>query len=228
MEYLLDTNAYCLFFQNPVSRHLPNLHNVLIKGQVLKFLIPEVVSMEIHSVLGKYRRGGNPAQHAACDRQVLSQKSVVQCSHTCVFPSQRRMSGKLFRAFQKLIEDIEHQRGPIQATVIDVGRAEFLAGKRLLLRYADRHSFGSHDALVAGTALSLAAAGRDVTLVTADKSLKSIAAQIGIQCWDPTKPAAGAGSIFAAPLSIGPISSPSPTSPPPPKSSPPPPSQTTT
>ncbi|WP_288492887.1 hypothetical protein [Paracidovorax oryzae] len=184
--YLLDTNAYVLFFQNPRPTQLTKLEALLDVGTGIKqFLIPEVVSMEIHSVLGKYRRGGAPVQHAQCDRKIVSDAQVIACSHTCFYPARKRMSQRLFRALQKMIDDAENLNGDLQAQVAPVAQAEFAAAKRLLIRYADRHSFGSHDALVAGTALCAIQSGLQLVLVTSDKGLKAVCTAENIPTLDP-------------------------------------------
>lgn len=184
--YLLDTNAYVLFFQNPRPTQLTKLEAMLDTGAgVKRFFIPEVVSMEVHSVLGKYRRGGAPLQHTLCDRQVVSDKQVIACSNTCVYPARKRMPGKLFRSLQKMIDDAEQLSGDLHAQVVPVAQAEFAAAKRLLVSYADRYSFGSHDALVAGTALCAIKTGEQLILVTSDKGLKAVCAAESIPILDP-------------------------------------------
>ncbi len=81
-EYFLDTNAYFLFFQNPKTPKTDQYNNLLkeidTKGQIF-FHISEITSLEIHSVLGKYRRGAQ-SQKQNCERDILTPK----CSNTWV------------------------------------------------------------------------------------------------------------------------------------------------
>ena len=64
--------------------------------------ISEITSMEIHSVLGKYRRG-SPRQLQLCDRQTVDTDSS-KC--TWISPVRKPLKPKIFRDLQKLIYDI--------------------------------------------------------------------------------------------------------------------------
>lgn len=186
-QVILDTNAYALFFQNPKSPQFAKLESTLKTATGIDFFIPEIVSMEIHSVLGKYRRGGAALQHTPCDRHVVHVSGPIACTHTCVFPERRRISSKAFGKLQKMIRDIEACRGDLRATVLPIGTDEFLEARTLLATYADQFSFGSHDALVAATALVSARRGKLLSLVTSDKALKAVCTRISVPVIDPIK-----------------------------------------
>ncbi|MCP4535916.1 MAG: hypothetical protein GY832_02120 [Chloroflexi bacterium] len=99
------------------------------------------------------------------------------------------MKPKVFRAIQKLISDIEAKRGNTRATVLKVDLASVQKARDLLLRYADRYSFGSHDALIAGSlVVARQVRGMDLTLVTSDKGLKAVLRDETIPFYDPSLP----------------------------------------
>jgi|GEM_PF-1139767 len=185
--FLLDTNAYALLLENPrQAEPYAALMSALADGPHASFYLPEIVSMEIHSLLGKYRRGGNKAQQQACDRHVVFEKSVIPCRHTCVFPQHRRMGARLYKGLLKVITDIEQQRGDLKATVLPMALNEITIARSLLRDFADRFSFGSHDALVAAATLQLLQRVPGLTLVTRDRGLKSLAREVKINVYDPT------------------------------------------
>ncbi|CAI8806557.1 hypothetical protein [Pseudomonas chlororaphis] len=183
--FALDTNAYALLFQHPKSQAYYNLEKKIKAGEVLSFFIPEIVAMEIHSVLGKYRRGGVGVQKEACTRNVLHDEKHIPCSNICVTTPRQRMSPKVYKALQKLMKDIEGKSGNIQADLLPLGTTEMSEGKKLLMQLSHRFAFGSHDALVAGTVVAAATTGLKLTLVTSDKSLKAVCNEEGIPFFDP-------------------------------------------
>lgn len=185
--YLLDTNAYALLLRRPKPESCVNLEGKIQTGADLTFFLPQMVSIEIHSVLGKYRRGGNKEQHEQCDRSVLSEHGNVRCAHTCVFPAQVRLKDKVFRDLQKLLRDIEEQRGTIKATVLPVGAAQFAIAKQLVVTYCDRFAFGSHDAMITASVLNAKTTqGLTLTVITEDKGLKALCAAVSIPTYDPS------------------------------------------
>ncbi|KOP51707.1 hypothetical protein OX90_26285 [Pseudomonas coronafaciens pv. porri] len=186
--YVLDTNAYALLFQSPRPEAYANLENILLKDGVMSFYIPEIVSMEIHSVLGKFRRSGNKAQNELCSRQVMDAENVIPCAHTCFIPAKPRIKPRVFKDMQKLLNDIEREHGSIRASLLPLGSNEMRAGREILSQLAHKFSFGSHDALVAGTVLTAKNNGLALTLVTSDKSLKAVCKDQNIPHYDPSKP----------------------------------------
>lgn len=183
--YLLDTNVYALLFQAQRTSSHENLEKIIRVGAETSFFIPEIVSMEIHSVLGKYRRGSVKAEQQRCTRNVLIADTAQQCTHTCLFPARSRMKAKVFKALQKLLNDIEAGRGSIKAKILPVGAPEIACAKLLLTSYADKYAFGSHDALVAGTLMVANQQGNDLTLITSDKGLKAVCREMKIKLYDP-------------------------------------------
>lgn len=186
--FLLDTNAYALIFEYPKTELYTNLKEKISKNGLMKFHIPDIVSMEIHSVIGARRRGGNNAQNQPCERHVQNGDAVVQCTHTCVFKKHHRLKPKVFRDIQKIIKDIESKNGDIHAEIIPSSTDDLMAAKNLLLSYADKFAFGSHDALVGGAAIAARAKGINLTLVTSDKALKAVCKAEGIPIFDPRTP----------------------------------------
>lgn len=183
--YLLDTNVYALLFQSAKTKCQDNLLKKITTGSDISFYIPEIVSMEIHSVLGKYRRVPTKPVRQPCTRNVVVDEKTQPCSHTCLYPAGNRINAKVFKAFQKLLNDIESGRGPMKAQILSVGTDEIAFGRSLLTNYADRYTFGSHDALVAGTLMAANKRGADLTLITSDKGLKAVCREMNIKLYDP-------------------------------------------
>jgi predicted nucleic acid-binding protein len=185
--FLLDTNIYALFFQTKSTPALQTLETKIQCAGDSSFYIPEIVSMEIHSVLGKYMRSGSTAQAQACERQIQVTLGTAPqpCTHQFVGQARAKMNRKVFKAMHKLINDIEAGQGSIKAKIIPLENQAIALAKALLVDYAHQYSFGSHDALVAGTLLAAREAGLELTLVTADKGLKAACRAKGIDFFDP-------------------------------------------
>ena len=182
--YLLDTNAYALFLQRPKPLACSKLEQRLDNGNI-SFYISQITSMEIHSVLGKYRRG-SPRQLQLCDRQ-----TVTKLPSECVWinPGRKPLAAKLFRDLQKFISDIESMRGKIQASVIPLDVDTITEAKRLLRTYSDRYKIGSHDALIGAAARRQEEGnGLQLTVVTADKGFKALLLNEQIPVYDPNNP----------------------------------------
>jgi len=180
--YLLDTNAYFLFLQSPKTQTCIDLENTLRNTGVISFFISEITSMEIHSVLGKYRRG-SPRQLQRCDR-VLEKKTSEDC--IWISPGRRPLTARLFRHLQKVISDMECQRGDIQASIIKIDEDSITEARDLLRKYADHYNFSSHDALIGGVALKAKEErGLQLTVVTSDKGLKSALRDESMLILDP-------------------------------------------
>lgn len=186
--FLLDTNIYALFFQRNPPPAFDKLLTKIQCDSVSTFYIPEIVSMEIHSVLGKYRRSGVRAQEQPCNRQIKTAISTQSCAHTFITEAKVGIKPKVFKAMCKLVTDIEEGRGSIKAQIIPLRSSAITYGKDVLTNYADKYSFGSHDALVAGTLLAAREQGLMLTLVTADKGLKAACRDMGIAFFDPNQP----------------------------------------
>lgn len=191
--FLLDTNAYARFFRNPKRRTSveTNAYNCLIRkiqsGPITSFYISEITSMEIHSVLGKYRRGIQ-SQRQQCTREIVMNGGIAQCDHLWITHGTRRMPERLFHDMQKMISDIEAQKGDVQATVLSLDAICVNEARRLLTRYAERYNFGSHDALIVGSLLVKKQEGVNLTLVTSDKGFKKVLKDEGIDFYDPLNP----------------------------------------
>jgi rRNA-processing protein FCF1 len=188
VAYVLDTNAYALLFQTPKSEARNNLELRLLNDGIMSFYIPEIVSMEIHSVLGKFRRGGATEQQELCSKQVINSDNIIACTHTCYVAPRARMKPKVYKGLVKMLGDIEKKQGSIQADLMPLGTREMSAGKEVLKKLAHRFSFGSHDALVAGTVIAANESGLELILVTSDKSLKAVCREEQIPHFDPNIP----------------------------------------
>lgn len=183
--FVLDTNAYALLFEAQPSGACTRLKGEIQDNGGLSFFLPEIVAMEIHSVIGKYRRGAAFQRHEPCTRRIVISSNIELCSNICFTQARSRMSKKVFKGLQKLMNDTEDGRGTMRAEMLPLGTHEIKEGKRLLSRYAGTYAFGSHDALVAGTVLVTKAQGFDLTLVTSDRGLKAVAGDVGISLYDP-------------------------------------------
>jgi len=186
--FLLDTNNYCLFFQYPKPRSYFHLTQKIKVGAEIAFYISEITSMEIHSVLGKYRRG-SPLQHQQCNREIIAGSNTAWCSNTWISPLRKKMRTKVFRNIREMIFDIEAQKGDVQATILKLEFASTEKARELLIKYADHYNLGSHDALIAGSLfVARETQGLDLTLATSDRGLKAVLKEESIPFFDPAIP----------------------------------------
>ncbi len=118
--FALDTNAYALLFQYPKSAAYRRLEALIKTGDQISFYLPEVVAMEIYSVIGKYRRGGSE-QRDLCSKNIITDAIVSACANTCFTPKRSRLKGKVFKGLQKLMGDIENGNGDIKADLLPLG-----------------------------------------------------------------------------------------------------------
>ncbi|HAT7731263.1 hypothetical protein L8P35_00365 [Enterobacter cloacae] len=183
--YALDTNAYALLFKHPKTESTLKLERQISEGNVMSFLIPEIVSMEIYSVLGKYKRGSNKSSSERCSRKIYDEDELISCSHTCFVEQRPKLKNKVFKALLKLLSDIENQRGEIKAKSISLNSEAIDEGRYILRKYAHKYAFGSHDALVAASVVVEAKKGKNLVLVTSDKSLKAVCDAEKIPFFDP-------------------------------------------
>ena len=186
--FLLDTNAYFLIFRPPPK---PQSYFRLIQkigyGCQISFYIFEISSMEIHSVLGKYRRGVSP-QRQQCNREIVVGSQTLKCSNTWTVPGRKKMKLKVFRGIQKMINDTEAARGDIQATVLKLDSDSIEEARKLLIKYADRYNFGSHDSLIAGGLIVVRETkGMNLTLVTSDRGLQAVLRDESIPFYAPER-----------------------------------------
>jgi hypothetical protein len=189
--FLLDTNAYFRFFQNPKTRTKPDIDAYTRLATIsrdsvgLAFYISEITSIEVYSVLGKYHRG-SPEQRQPCTRQVVSGTGVGQCSNMWISPARKKMKPKVFRDMRKLISDVEAKKGGIQATILQLDQDTITKGRKLLMDYADRYNFGSHDALIVGSLIvAKEIKGINLTLVTSDGGVKNVLRDESLPFYDP-------------------------------------------
>lgn len=185
--FLLDTNAYFLLFQNPKNDSYYNLIEKIKTGEKISFFISEMTSLEIHSVLGKYRRI-SPSSPMSCDRKIVSADDPMTCQNTWIPPQKKRIKPRVFRDLRKYILDIESCKGPVCAEILAVSKTSLSKGKRFLMKYSDRYSISSHDAVIMGTLLETREKeGIPLTMVTSDKSLKASLREEGMPVYDPFK-----------------------------------------
>lgn len=186
-RFVLDTNSYYILFQKPEPQSYYNLRSKLSKEGIICFYISEITSMEIHSVLGKYRRGVS-AQKQKCDRKIIENGVETICPNIWVTAGRKRMKSQEYKDIRKIINDIENQNGIIRAAILPLDSDSIERAKRFLKQYADLYNFGSHDALIAGTVIATREIKNlDLVLVTSDKGLKAALAAAAIPCYDPEK-----------------------------------------
>jgi len=186
--FLLDTDVYYLLFEPDKPLSYTHLMQKIQIGTTISFYISEITSLEIHSVLGKRRRKPSKPQRHKCERQIIVGSQITRCSNTWILPSFKKLKPKVFREMQKLISDIEAQRGDIQATILKLESATIEKGRQLLIKYAASYDFRSHDALIAGSLLvAREVQGLDLTLVTSDKKFQNVLKEEAIPFYDPAK-----------------------------------------
>lgn len=190
MPFLLDTNAYFLFFQPRKKPEYASLiKRIKSESDVISFYISEITSLEIHSVMGKYRRDVRSQSHL-CKREIVTDELEKECRNVWVKHGNGRTNWQLFHGMRKLVSDVEARRGNVQATILNLDTVAMREGRDLLLGYADRYNFGSHDALIAGTLIAAKQTkGIDLTLVTLDKGFKEVLRKKGVSVFDPLKDA---------------------------------------
>ncbi len=184
-QYFLDTNSYFLFFQNPKTDQYYNLLKKICLESQIFFHIFEITSLEIHSVLGKYRRRVQ-VQPQACKRSILTPKGIDTCSNIWVTQGRKKLKPKVYRDLRKMISDIEARKGFIQADVTKLNTRSIKIGTDLLNKYSDRYNFGSHDALIMGNFID-ARMNKEANLiiVTSDKGMKAVLKDESLPHFDP-------------------------------------------
>jgi hypothetical protein len=183
--FLLDTNAYFIFFQRPKKPYYDRLFQKLSKDMVVSFYISEITSMEIQSVLGKYRRG-SPTQSQKCNRKFTEDNDIRVCQRTWIHHGRKKMKRKIYRSLRKLISDIEEQKGPIKAQILKYNSKTSSIAKNILYDYADTYDIGSHDAMILASLIEAKKEHNlELTLITSDKAFKSVLREKSIPYWDP-------------------------------------------
>ena len=184
-KFLLDTTAYALLFHKTDSDEAYSLKQRIDDDGTLSFYISEITSLEIYSVIGKYRRG-IPKQKIACNRKIIENNNIKDCNNIWFLKGSKRISRKLFHDLQKFVKDVELQRGHIKANIIRLTQNAIKEGTKLLIKYSDRYNFGSHDALIAGSLIDMKQNhGIDLTLATSDKGFKAALSEENIHTFDP-------------------------------------------
>lgn len=187
MKFLLDTNAYCLFFNGEKNSAFYNLESKVKEHQIYSFYISEVTSLEIYSVIGKMRRGVLPQQQQ-CNRAIRNGDQLSTCNHTWYVAGNKKLNKNLFKDITKLLNDIESQRGYIQANVLPYSPASSNRGKQFLRKYSHKYKFGSQDAMIVGNLIQAKEEGLDnLILVTSDKSLIAALKDEDISYFDPNR-----------------------------------------
>ena len=142
---LLDTNCLALLLKRPVPQAAIN---ILSLGVPL--CAPEIVMMEIYSVLGKYRRMQKTCVDK-CKRTVIDDFGAKkECCHSWFQIHSKRINRAQYSDLRKLLVQIEDGVGPLQLTVLPISTDVVNFGKSYLSYYSDKCNFGSHDAMIAG------------------------------------------------------------------------------
>jgi hypothetical protein len=185
MSYLLDTNAYYLFYQYPYGLPYHNLKARTERGGEVDFYISMLTSLEIHSVIGKAFRGSSP-QVIQCERtdhgEVLS-----PCSHKWYHPGVTKLNRKLLVDIRKLVKQVENATGNVKAHVLALNEDIINEGNKILYNYATEHTFGSQDAIIAATAKIALSNGTITRVATSDRGLKAVLRKENIPIYDPLK-----------------------------------------
>ncbi len=187
MTYLLDTNAYYLFYKWPYGLHYQNLKaRTECEGKV-DFYISMLTSLEIHSVIGKAFRG-SPPQVIQCDRTDHGDE-LVPCPHKWYYPGVPRLNRALLVDIRKLVKQVENATGHVKAHVLALNEDVIIEGNRILYNYATEHTFGSQDAIIAATAKIALRKGIITRVATSDRGLKAVLRKENIPVYDPLKDA---------------------------------------
>ena len=182
-EYLLDTNAYFNLLKE--SRELEKGNstfsseiNMLINGTVF---ISSITKVEIISVLGKYARGRSGGFHK-CLRFVSETGELCQ-NEWYVSPEAKWNRRKINMWLQLIKETTEGSSHLISVGILPFNEKTIHYAEQII-SHALIHNFASMDAMIAATAQEAILNGRDMTVVTSDKGLKTCLTKISIPCWD--------------------------------------------
>ncbi len=185
MYYLLDTNAYYLFYKRPYDEPYARLKARTEFNGKNDFFISMLTSLEIHSVIGKVYRG-IPSQVIPCDR-IDHGDTLVRCPHKWVTPGTPRINRTLLIDIRKLVKQIESATGNTRAHVLALDNAVIVEGNRILMAHATDHTFGSQDAIIAATAKIALDKGVITRVATSDRGLKAVLRKENIPIYDPLK-----------------------------------------
>ena len=121
-----------------------------------------------------------------CERNISIPGGTVRCPNIWVTRRIKRPKPKVYRDMKKMVSDIEAKKGFIQADVISLNTSSTEIGTNLLIRYADRYNFGSHDALIIGSFINARInGGENITIVTSDKGMKAVLEDESLPYFDP-------------------------------------------
>jgi predicted nucleic acid-binding protein len=185
MEYFLDTNVFAIFFKpdkikNDIEKKLSLEMDAILKDEngVIKFCISEVTSMEIYSVFGNLVKG-KPKQENICSR-ILEDNST--CNKKWIEKAIKPFKINQIQQMEKLLKDVENQRGTLQAEVLNLDISAISEGRKLLQTYAHLYSLHSMDALIGGTLLASIKNGRDFIFITLDKKFRNVMLKEKVEC----------------------------------------------
>jgi rRNA-processing protein FCF1 len=170
MKYMLDTNTFWwvidLYFKGNTSEILSLQNN----GK-FEFFIPQIVGMEIYSVLGKKMRG-NLKTTNICSRLTDSSQICNKSWYSRAIPKLNRAESLFFRATIKSILDNQHNDFNIK--IIPINKEILETGMELLERYAPKQDLHSLDATIAACAIEKMKILENLTVFTADKALINV------------------------------------------------------
>ena len=97
-NFLLDTNAYYLLFNKDKGEPYEKLKEKIEKEDgTFSFYISEITSLEIHSVLGKKRRGSSSTRQN-CTRKLWSEENTeISCSNQWFSKKKKGLSPFIYR-----------------------------------------------------------------------------------------------------------------------------------
>jgi len=167
MPYLIDTNIFWDILQEWNGNIPKNYTNLLTDNSVITFAIPEICTMEIWSVLGKYIRGKNK-QSNICNRIIVFNAGEEQCTNTWITQIIPKISNRQAQQIIKLIKDILANNIPdFNITIISISTVILQNSAILLQKYAPLYDFHSLDAIIASCSTGM-------TVLTADRVLKNV------------------------------------------------------
>jgi hypothetical protein len=118
----------------------------------------------------------------------LTDGAQINCTNTWIIEGKKHLSPRILRELHKMVIDIQNQNGIIQATILPFNSNTLSKAKEFLIGYADKFNFGSHDALVAGTAEAMKELnGSQLCIVTSDRGFKAALYCAGIPYFDPNE-----------------------------------------
>lgn len=182
-EFLLDTNAFYNLLdklhheaskEGDLSETIENLKKA-------NLIVSSITEIEIISVLGKYARGSSGSV-SKCNCKISENGDI--CKNNRYIEPRKKWHIRRIKAWLQLLHDIFDGKSSLLKVKIEPFDLNTINAAKKIILYALEHNFASMDAMIAATAKLALESGRDITVITSDKGLKSCLSKINVPCDD--------------------------------------------